>query len=143
MYILLLKLEDRSNPLAIIAECQRDQQQREQRQQQLELEEETEKIFSKDPIKLKQELTLSIFSSLNQFIKHEKFTSLLSIRKGKVSMHQSIVDQNFHKHTIISTLSSRMKAQTSDNFHLCLNTNINHAEKHSNEHYRMSLCYFL
>ena len=84
--MLLLKLEDRSNPIAIIAEFQREQQMREQQQQQREAGEEVVEIVKQDPLKLKEELTLSILSSLIQFVKDDKFASLLSIRKVKVSI---------------------------------------------------------
>ena len=85
--MLLLKLEDKNNPLAIIADQQREQQQREQQQQQ---QQENGEVLlppeRRDPVREKEELVLSIMTSLLQFVQDDKFSSLLSIRKGKVSL---------------------------------------------------------
>jgi hypothetical protein len=76
--MLLLKLEDKNNPLAIIADQQREQQQQESGETIPEAD-------SKDPVKAKEELILTIITSLLQLVQEDKFASLLSIRKGKVS----------------------------------------------------------
>ncbi|XP_058802464.1 protein PAT1 homolog 1 [Phymastichus coffea] len=84
LYLLLLKLEDKTNPLAIIAEQQREQQQREQLlQQHQESGEPLPELERRDLVKEKEELTVSIMTSLLQLAQDDKLTSLLSIRKGK------------------------------------------------------------
>lgn len=71
--------------MAILAEQQRLQQLKEQQQEQLESGEPVTEPEVKDPVKEKEELILSLTSSLVQLVQEEKFASFLSIRKGKVS----------------------------------------------------------
>lgn len=86
MYVLLLKLEDKNNPLAILADLQREQLLKEQRlQAQQEGADPVPEPEKKDQVKEKEELTVSIMTSLLQFHQDDKLASLFSIRKGKVS----------------------------------------------------------
>lgn len=68
LYIVLLKLEDLSNPLAVIPEPQ-----------QQEGEAET------NANKTEPELIGMMLSSLQQLVQDDKLASMLSIRKGKVN----------------------------------------------------------
>ncbi|XP_015586789.1 protein PAT1 homolog 1 isoform X2 [Cephus cinctus] len=72
LYTLQLKLEDMSNPLALLAE--------QQQQQQQQPEGETE---VKPPKKTKPELISTLLASLLQLLRDDKLASMLSIRKGK------------------------------------------------------------
>ena len=95
--MLLLKLEDKSNPLAIIAEQQREQQLREQaQQQQQESGEPVVMPERRDILKEKEELTVQIMTPLLQLVQDDKFSSFLSIRKGKVSGTIKIKTIFFH-----------------------------------------------
>ena len=71
LYILQLKLDDVSNPLALIAE--------QQQQEQQENEGEPKVVKKTEP-----ELIAMILSSLLQLLKEDKLAGMLSIRKGKV-----------------------------------------------------------
>lgn len=77
LYILLLNLEDANNPLALLAEKQR------QEQQELQENEEEAKVVKKSV----PELITMIFSSLLQLQKDDKLAGMLSIRKGKVRIY--------------------------------------------------------
>ncbi|KAJ8688015.1 hypothetical protein QAD02_023810 [Eretmocerus hayati] len=80
LYMLLLKLEDKNNPLAILADQQREQQLKEQQQEGGETVSESE---PRDLVRERQELVSSIMTPLLQAIQEDKFASFLSIRKGK------------------------------------------------------------
>ncbi|XP_031777208.1 protein PAT1 homolog 1 isoform X1 [Nasonia vitripennis] len=93
LYMLLLKLEDTNNPLAILANQQREQQQREQQQQ------ESGEVIPEPvhPLIQNQELTVSIVTSLLQLAQEDKLASFLSIRKGKMLflrfLESAVVDE--------------------------------------------------
>lgn len=73
MYTILLKIEDLNNPLAMLSEQQQQQQQ----------ENETETNIVK---KTGAELICMMLTSISQLIQDDKIASMLSIRKGKVSV---------------------------------------------------------
>lgn len=77
LYLLQLKLEDINNPLALLSEQQALAAQQQQ--------EGAEVVEPKEPKKTVPELCNLILTSLLQLIKDDKFISMLSIRKGKVS----------------------------------------------------------
>lgn len=71
MYTILLKIEDLNNPLAVLSEQQQQQ------------ENETETNIVK---KTGAELICMMLTSISQLIQDDKIASMLSIRKGKVSV---------------------------------------------------------
>ncbi|XP_014228335.1 protein PAT1 homolog 1 [Trichogramma pretiosum] len=84
LYMMVLKLEDKSNPLAIIAEQQREQQMRERAQlQALETGKPVPPPEHRDILKEKEELIVQILESLLRLVQDDKFSSFLCIRKGK------------------------------------------------------------
>ncbi|XP_014207366.1 protein PAT1 homolog 1 [Copidosoma floridanum] len=99
MYVLLLKLEDIGNPIAILADQQREQLLKEQQQQAHQDGAEPVPVpEKKDPVKEKEELVSSIMTSLLQFVQEDKLTSLFSIRKGKMMFLRFLSCINVKKH---------------------------------------------
>lgn len=84
LYSLQLKLEDTSNPLAILAEQQQLLQQQQQAEQNQDNENEGEEKPKPPPKKTAPELIAMMVIGFQQVIQDDKLTSLLSIRKGKV-----------------------------------------------------------
>lgn len=85
LYTMQLKLEDLTNPLALLAAAEQQQQQQQQ-------EGGGGGEGEKKPIKeTKIELIGKLIASFLQLVKNDKLPALLSIRKGKVSINTLIL----------------------------------------------------